>query len=178
MPFVRCATCVLSFVWCARLSQFTPSLIYLFFALSCSSSLVARFAGGDLHYHGAGLRAGRRSGIVDVERFANGLLVYCDCNLDIVAAWHKLAHQNPAFLVAVGPLAGPFEINHDAPLVHFGIEHGHPHVFGGKSEASRGIIGLAGSLVVSSASSQSSRYAWKAFSWISFTIVRVVGVAV
>jgi len=97
VPFVRCATCVLSFVWCARLSQFTPSLIYLFFALSCSSSLVARFAGGDLHYHGAGLRAGRRSGIVDVERFANGLLVYCDCNLDIVAAWHKLANQNPAF---------------------------------------------------------------------------------
>ena len=121
-----------------------------FFALSSSSSLVARFAGGDIHYHGAGLSAGRgndvnRSGIVDVERFANGLLVYCVCNLDIVAAWHKLANQNPAFLVAAGPIAGPFEINHDAPLVHFGIGHDHPHVFGGKSEASRGIIGLAGS---------------------------------
>jgi len=121
-----------------------------FFALSSSSSLVARFAGGDLHYHGAGLSAGRgndiyRGGIVDVERFANGILVYCDCNLDIVAAWHKLANQNPAFLVAVGLLAGPIEINHDVPHDHFGIKHAHPYVFGGKSEASRGIIGLAGS---------------------------------
>ena len=63
----------------------------------------------------------------------------------ISMSWRPGISQNPAFLVAVGPLAGPFEINHDAPLVHFGIEHDHPYVFGGKSEASRGIIGLAGS---------------------------------
>jgi len=177
-----CSLFPLRVVFCVvRASFSTNSFSHLsFFAVSCSSSLVTRFAGGDLHNHGAGLSAGRGndvnvSGIVDVERFANDLLVYCDCNLDIVVAWHKLAHQNPAFLVAVGPLAGPFEINHDAPLAQFGIEHGRPHVFGGKSEASRGITGLAGSqqrlLPV-------FKVCVKAFSWISFTIVRVVGVTV
>jgi len=102
-------------VFCVvRVSFSIKSFSYLsFFALSCSSSLVTRFADGDLHFHGAGLSAGRVydvnvSGIIDVERFANGILVYCGCNLDIMATWNKLAHQNPAFLVAVGPLAGPF----------------------------------------------------------------------
>ena len=147
-----CLLCNLCAVFCVVRASFSiHSFSHLpHFALSCRTSLVARFAGGDLHYHGAGLSAGRgndvnRSGIVGVERFADGILVYCDCNLDIVAAWHKLANQNPAFLVAVGLLAGPIEINHDVPHDHFGIKHAHPYVFGGKSEASRGIIGLAGS---------------------------------
>ena len=104
-----CSLCPLHVVFCVVRASFSiNSFSHLsFFAVSCSSSLVTRFAGDDLHNHGAGLSAGRGndvnvSGIVDVERFANDLLVYCDCNLDIVVAWHKLAHQNPAFLVAVG----------------------------------------------------------------------------
>ena len=83
------------YYWCVvfcvvvRASSSIHSFSHLsFFPLSCSSSLVARFAGGDLHYHGAGLSAGRGndvnvSGIIDVERFANGILVYCDCNLEL-----------------------------------------------------------------------------------------------
>ena len=76
------------YYWCVvfcvvvRASSSIHSFSHLSFSpLSCSSSLVARFAGGDLHYHGAGLSAGlgndvNISGIADVERLANGLLVY------------------------------------------------------------------------------------------------------
>ena len=96
VPLVSCLLCG------ARVFLNSLLLSSTFFALRCSSSLVARSAGGDLHYHGAGLSAGRGSdvngsGIIDVERFANGSLVYCGCNLDIVAAWHKLATKTQPF---------------------------------------------------------------------------------
>ena len=49
---------------------------------------------------------------MEVARFKIGFLVFCACNLVIMA--HKYAHQNSAFLAAVGPLPRPFKINHDA----------------------------------------------------------------
>jgi len=77
-----CSLCPLRVVFCVVRASFSiNSYSHLsFFAVSCSSSLVTRFAGGDLHNHGAGLSAGRGndvsvSGLVDVERFANGLCV-------------------------------------------------------------------------------------------------------
>ena len=65
-------------------------------------------------YRGFGVLLGLLGGVVPlcslcplrvafcVVRASFSIKSYCDCNLDIVVAWHKLAHQNPAFLVAVG----------------------------------------------------------------------------
>ena len=90
----QCAECVSFYLLlslCSLLSsapQFSCSARRegcAYFFLDHSSSRATRFVGGSPQYHGVCLSTSRGndvkvSSIVDVERFANDLLVFCVCN--------------------------------------------------------------------------------------------------